>query len=105
MPRRKPRVSGGRNEFPLRPFGDALRRIESGLGGHHVDGSYVVRPVPGARATKTHRCPGCDHEIAPAVAHVVVWPADDFGGAEERRHWHTGCWNGRSTRGLTRRWS
>jgi len=82
-------------------FGDALRRVESGPGGD----DYVVRAVPGARATKTYRCPGCDHEIRPGVAHVVVWPADELGGADERRHWHTGCWNGRTTRGLTRRWS
>ena len=31
---------------------------------------------PAARATKTYRCPGCDHEISPAQPHVVVWPAD-----------------------------
>nr|WP_245673002.1 ATP/GTP-binding protein [Aldersonia kunmingensis] len=81
--------------------GDALRRTESGPG----DESYIVRTVPGSRATKVYRCPGCDHEIAPGTAHVVAWPAGDTGGLEERRHWHTGCWSGRKTRGLTRRWS
>jgi hypothetical protein len=85
---------------PSVPFGDALRRVEVGPDGE----DYVVRTVPGARAAKTYRCPGCDHEIRPGVAHVVVWPTEDDGG-DERRHWHTGCWNGRGTRGLTRRWS
>ena len=31
---------------------------------------------PRARATKSYRCPGCDHEIRSGTAHVVVWPAD-----------------------------
>src|ERR1700728_3160579 len=38
------------------------------------DGDWVVRQVPGAAASKTYRCPGCDQEILPGVAHVVVWP-------------------------------
>ena len=39
------------------------------------DGDWVVRPVPGAAAVKAYRCPGCDQEIYPGTAHVVVWPA------------------------------
>ena len=38
------------------------------------DGDWVVRPVPGAAATKAYRCPGCDQELYPGTAHVVVWP-------------------------------
>ena len=49
-----------------------LRRVETGPDGH----DYEVRPVAGARAVKTYRCPGCDHEIRSGTAHVVVWPAD-----------------------------
>jgi hypothetical protein len=82
--------------------GDALRRTEPGPGGTDP---YIVRTVPGSRATKVYRCPGCDHEITLGTAHIVAWPADDTGGIEDRRHWHTGCWSGRGTRGLTRRWS
>ncbi|MFE2961436.1 ATP/GTP-binding protein, partial [Nocardia tengchongensis] len=26
-------------------------------------------------------------------------------GEDDRRHWHTGCWKGRNTRTITRRWS
>jgi hypothetical protein len=61
------------------------------------DGEWVIRQVPGAAATKTYRCPGCDQEIRPGVAHVVVWPAESPGPAE-RRHWHNSCWQRRPRR-------
>ena len=61
------------------------------------DGEWVVRQVPGAAATKMYRCPGCDQEIQPAVAHVVVWPAQ-ADRAEGRRHWHNSCWQRRPRR-------
>ena len=63
-----------------------------------TDGEWAVRTVPGGAATKAYRCPGCDHEIAPGVAHVVAWPADGRGDATDRRHWHTGCWRAREHR-------
>ncbi|WP_304111399.1 hypothetical protein [Mycolicibacterium bacteremicum] len=74
------------------------RRVEIGPDG--VD--HEVRSVPASRADKTYRCPGCDHEIRPGVAHIVAIPLDDV---EDRRHWHTSCWTNRSRRGPTRRWS
>ena len=77
------------------------RRIEPGVDGY----DYEVRQVPAARATKVYRCPGCDHQIRPGTAHVVVWPAESDGSSEDRRHWHTPCWSRRATRGPTRRWS
>ncbi|MFE4501491.1 ATP/GTP-binding protein [Rhodococcus sp. NPDC056743] len=110
MPRRKPmpkqsrRTDSRRGPASDEPrgvlFGGAVVREEPGPGGE----LYMVRPIPGANATKFYRCPGCDHDIRPSVAHVVTWPSEP-GGAAERRHWHTGCWSGRGTRGLTRRWS
>ncbi|MFN8035705.1 MAG: hypothetical protein U0V73_07210 [Acidimicrobiia bacterium] len=48
-----------------------------------------VRHVQPYQATKTYRCPGCDHEIAPGVGHEVVVPVD---APDLRRHWHTPCW-------------
>ncbi|MCV7032692.1 hypothetical protein BMW24_005275 [Mycobacterium heckeshornense] len=90
-PRRQTRVG------PL-PMPD---RLETGPGGYE----YAVRPVAAARAVKTYRCPGCDHEIRSGTAHVVVWPADPRHGVEDRRHWHTSCWANRATRGPTRKWS
>lgn len=68
------------------------------------DGSWFVRSITAAAAVKLYRCPGCDHEISPGVPHVVVWPADDreqawgAGRVEDRRHWHTPCWNARARR-------
>ncbi len=75
-----------------------FRRIEPGPDGH----DYEVVPITGARAVKTYRCPGCDHEIRSGTPHVAAWRVDD---AEDRRHWHTACWANRLNRGPTRRWS
>lgn len=78
------------------------RRVEVGADGH----DYDVHAVAASRAVKTYRCPGCDHEIKPSVAHVVVWPADlGEAAVDDRRHWHTSCWTNRSNRGPTRTWS
>ncbi|MEQ0646256.1 hypothetical protein ABLO07_15485 [Mycobacterium tuberculosis] len=80
----------------------ALRRVEAGPDGHE----YEVRPVAAARAVKTYRCPGGDHEIRSGTAHVVVWPTDlPQAGVDDRRHWHTPCWANRATRGPTRKWT
>ncbi|GDY32421.1 hypothetical protein GTS_40540 [Gandjariella thermophila] len=69
------------------------------------DGEWLVRRVPGSRATKFYRCPGCDHEIVPGTAHVVTWPAEEWGSVADRRHWHSHCWAARGRRGPTaRRW-
>jgi hypothetical protein len=62
------------------------------------DGEWLVRAIPGDAAAKTYRCPGCDQEIPPGVPHLVVWPADEHGAPDDRRHWHTGCWRARATR-------
>ena len=67
---------------------------------------YDVRPVAASRVVKTYRCPGCDHEIRSGTSHLVVWPTDSpHGRIDDRRHWHTACWDNRATRGPTRRWS
>ncbi|WP_128108883.1 hypothetical protein [Mycolicibacterium elephantis] len=98
MPRRGRPSRRRQSSTPLPP----MRRIEIGPDGYE----YEVRPVPGSRATKTYRCPGCDHEIRVGTAHLVVFPA--AGGeqaVDDRRHWHTPCWTHRGTRGPTRRWS
>ncbi|WP_082965323.1 hypothetical protein [Mycobacterium sp. ACS1612] len=98
MSRRRPPP---RRQRPLPPLPDR-RRVEVGPDGY----DYEVRPIPAARAVKTYRCPGCDHEIRTGTAHLVVWPADggEFA-ADDRRHWHTACWTNRATRSPTRKWS
>ncbi|MGX6511891.1 ATP/GTP-binding protein [Rhodococcus sp. SJ-2] len=85
-------------------FGWATTRSESGPAGAESE-QFTVRTVPGSRATKLYRCPGCDHEIAPGTPHIVAWSTDVPGGADDRRHWHNGCWSARARRGPTRRWS
>jgi len=101
MPRRPP---GRRKRADLPPLPIA-RRIEVGVDGH----DYEVRPIAAVRAVKNYRCPGCDHEIRSGTAHVVVWRIqegwDGEAGLDDRRHWHTSCWDGRATRSPTRKWS
>jgi hypothetical protein len=63
----------------------------------HPDGDWVVRPVSASPAAKPYRCPGCDQEISPTLAHLVAWrPGDE----DNRRHWHTPCWRARDRRGV-----
>ncbi|HZC42308.1 MAG TPA: ATP/GTP-binding protein [Streptosporangiaceae bacterium] len=81
--------NGGAEGSPLRL---GPERIEA-----WPDGEWVVRPVPGAAAEKTYRCPGCDQEIRPGTGHVVAWPAGTPGLAG-RRHWHSACWQRRLQR-------
>jgi hypothetical protein len=94
--RRRPRGGAG-----LTREGQAAEPSPVRLGPQEVqawpDGDWVVRQVPGAAATKTYRCPGCDQEILPGVGHVVVWPAE-VPGTEQRRHWHNSCWQRRPRR-------
>jgi len=98
MPRRRPPPRRPRALPPAL----AARRVEEGPDGY----DYEVRPVAAARATKTYRCPGCDQEVKPSTAHVLVWPADAGESAvDDRRHWHTSCWANRRNRNPTRKWS
>ena len=71
---------------------------------------WEVRPVAGAYARKSYRCPGevdvlgfcvpADQEIGPGRPHVVAWPS---GLPDQRRHWHRVCWEARSRRAPTGR--
>ncbi|WP_264885496.1 ATP/GTP-binding protein [Dietzia sp. NCCP-2495] len=76
-------------------------RVESGPAGD--PDQYHVRRIATSRATKDYRCPGCDQIVRSGTPHIAAWP-DRPGGEDERRHWHSGCWSGRGSRGLTRRW-
>ncbi len=52
---------------------------------------------------KNYVCPRCHREVASNTQHVLAWPAD--AGADERRHWHSGCWRSATKEGLERyRW-
>ena len=78
------RLRAGEDGAPRAPAGE---RVEDG---------YVVRRVSGAGA-RTYRCPGCDQEMPAGQPHVVAWPD---GRPDDRRHWHTACWQARSQRGV-----
>jgi hypothetical protein len=91
-PRRAPRRKGG-----SAPPDDSAARLGPPQLQEWPDGDWIVRRVPGAAATKLYRCPGCNQELRPGTAHVVVWPAD-ASGAEGRRHWHNACWQRRPRR-------
>lgn len=54
--------------------------------------AWTVRQLTGATSDRIYRCPGCRQEIVPGTPHVVVWPADGALGLDERRHWHSRCW-------------
>jgi hypothetical protein len=79
---------------PARPLGSG-----HGTSAVKSDGRWIVRSVAGAAAVKSYRCPGCSQLIVPGTPHVVVWPAVPSllsdSGVEERRHWHTACWQRR----------
>ncbi|MDT0327680.1 ATP/GTP-binding protein [Nocardiopsis lambiniae] len=60
------------------------------------DGEWIIRRVIGAAAVKVYRCPGCAQEIPVGMAHVVVWRP--YGDGDDRRHWHSSCWDRRSRR-------
>jgi hypothetical protein len=89
-----------------RPYGEqpVPLDLERALGGRRgetgPDGDWTVQHVRGS--DKTYRCPGCQQEIPPGLAHVVTWQADGLLGREaalaDRRHWHPACWSARARR-------
>ncbi|WP_314028734.1 hypothetical protein [Corynebacterium argentoratense] len=56
---------------------------------------YLVRYMGAAAAKKTYICPGCNQTIPPGIRHVVAWPQQSGRGGDDRRHWHSACWNRR----------
>lgn len=64
-----------------------------------ADGDWMVQTMPADAAAKRYTCPGCAQQVAAGAAHLVAWPREaSIGSAsavEERRHWHTACWQRR----------
>ena len=97
MARRRSKRPYGAGHIPLDvSWLASVPRTQIGPGG----AEFTVRRVRGG--DKTYTCPGCHRPIASGTAHVVAWSNESlFGpdrGLEERRHWHTSCWE----RGLWR---
>lgn len=90
------------------PRANRRRREERPLTMRSVDGGtsriswagrrWSVRRLSGQTSQRTYRCPGCHHEIPPGTPHVVVWPEDGMGSVDDRRHWHSACWQARDHR-------
>jgi hypothetical protein len=80
---------------------DALRRGDDDPlrppAGERIEDGHVIRSITGARSGTPYRCPGCDQELSRAVPHLVAWPE---GRPDDRRHWHTACWEARGRRGV-----
>jgi hypothetical protein len=83
-----------RDELDAAPSRRGIESVE-----YWPDGEWTVRHITGGAADKVYRCPGCDQEIPGRIGHVVAWPADGPAGPEDRRHWHTPCWQARTRRG------
>ncbi|MBN9644956.1 hypothetical protein JZY06_10085 [Corynebacterium sp. CCM 8862] len=56
---------------------------------------FLVRRIGSSAAAKYYVCPGCNQNIPPGVAHIVAWPKEHGHRVEDRRHWHSGCWQRR----------
>ncbi|MDJ0462281.1 ATP/GTP-binding protein [Streptomyces sp. H27-C3] len=97
MSPRRNRPRGGDEkppEFDSAATGDrfGLQSTESWQGEQ-----WSLRHVAGGGAAgKRYRCPGCDQEIPSGVAHLVAW--SEYGGVDDRRHWHKACWNAKDRR-------
>ena len=65
--------------------------------GERVEDGHVVRSVAGTASPRPYRCPGCDQELRAGTPHVVAWPE---GRPDDRRHWHSACWDARDRRGV-----
>jgi hypothetical protein len=88
MPRRSRRSepSPGRRGRPAPPIDTAAIRTRLlGPEWAHVEG-FQVRQT---RGEKQYRCPYCEQWVQPGTVHIVAFPD---GRPEDRRHYHTPCW-------------
>jgi hypothetical protein len=67
------------------------RPLSPGYSSRRRAGDFIVQDVTGDQAVKQYICPGCNQRIIIGVPHVVAW--DELRGPQDRRHWHTPCWN------------
>ncbi len=88
-PRRNHPKAKGPKE-PDRDISHSFETVEE-----HFEGIYTVRKVTGSSSTKPYRCPGCDQLIPTATPHIVAWVDDDL---DNRRHWHSACWQKKDQR-------
>lgn len=103
MPRsNRPRVPRGARRAPSGPGREAPGAgVPSGLAGReerYAGQTWAVRTSRPNDSGRSFLCPGCQQQIASGQAHLVVWPVEAMSGVENRRHWHTVCWQARDRR-------
>ncbi|WP_202863070.1 hypothetical protein [Ornithinimicrobium murale] len=96
--RRGGRVQPRRNGPPVerRPVLDEVE-----FGGQ----AWAARQVGGNDSGRAYLCPGCLQELPATTPHTVAWPTAGMHGVENRRHWHTTCWNARDRRRPGEAWA
>jgi len=92
VPRRPPRTEPSRRRGRGGPAFDAgaLGARLLGPDWARADGFEVRRSL---NHQKRYRCPYCEGWVQPGTVHVVAFPE---GHAEDRRHYHTPCWERQS---------
>jgi hypothetical protein len=93
MPRRRPRepqppVRRGRPPAAFDP--EALSARLLGPEWAQAEGYRVRQSL---NRDKRYRCPYCQGWVLPGTVHIVAFPE---GRAEDRRHYHTPCWERQS---------
>lgn len=56
----------------------------------HLPNDCEIRHVQPYEANKIYICPYCNNDIEIGLGHEVVVPINFV---EDRRHFHSGCWN------------
>ena len=55
---------------------------------------WHVRALAGS--PREYTCPACHRPVRPGTGHLLVWPVVkpllSAEAIDERRHWHTACW-------------
>lgn len=59
---------------------------------------FAHRQVRGNDSGRSFVCPGCQQQVGAHQPHTVAWPVGGMQEIENRRHWHTVCWNARERR-------
>lgn len=67
--------------------------------------ALAARQVRGNDSGRSYLCPGCQQDVAAATPHTVAWPTASMHGVENRRHWHTACWQARDRRRPGHAWA
>lgn len=97
--RRGGKVPPRRGGPPVSDRGPVLDEVE------FAGQEWTFRQVRGNDSGRTFLCPGCQQDVPASTPHTVAWPSSSMTGVENRRHWHTTCWNARDRRRPGHAWA